>query len=431
MNVTPRHRRWICAAALLALLAALAYWPALRLPFLEDDYPHLARARFLGAPAEWHDLARSVFRYRATSEWLMWAGYTEFGLRSVWYHAVGILLHALNALLVYAAVRACRMGELALWAAAFFAIAEGHQEAIMWFSASSELLLFLFGMGAMVAWLRFVTGGSRAWYAAAIPLYALALISKESAPVFAALFFLPLLQREWRRRAVWWLPLAAMAGAAVAVEYLFRAGSFRFSDQSFSLSAPVWRIWPEGLARLFWIWGVAGAAAVAAWGSRRQRAALLRAALWSAVALIPYCFLTYSFQIPSRQTYLASGGLALAVAAGFESVRERFHEHRRLITALICMAVLLHNLGILWVRKRAQFLERARPTEELIAFERRVHGPIYIACFPRPPIVAEDALLLETGLPHAEIVWTAQDARTRGVTALYCYGSRQGTSEAH
>ena len=35
------------------------------------------------------------------------------------------------------------------------------------------------------------------------------------------------------------------------------------------------------------------------------------ALVWMGLALVPYSFLTYSTQIPSRQTYLASAGLAL------------------------------------------------------------------------------------------------------------------------
>ena len=40
------------------------------------------------------------------------------------------------------------MKPAAFWAAAFFAVHEGHQEAIVWYSAISELLVFFFGLGS-------------------------------------------------------------------------------------------------------------------------------------------------------------------------------------------------------------------------------------------------------------------------------------------
>jgi hypothetical protein len=50
------------------------------------------------------------------------------------------------------------------------------------------------------------------------------------------------------------------------------------------------------------------------------------------------------------------------------------------------------NVGILWTKKREQFLERATPTERLIALARKVNGPIYVRCFPYPGMIAESAV---------------------------------------
>jgi hypothetical protein len=427
---------------MLALLAAVAYLPALTQPLLEDDYPNLAMARLLGAPGEWRLLVTTVFRFRATSEWLFWALYRAFGLWAPGYYAVSILLHVLDTWLVYAlgwsiaegvasaparrslaGTSTCSTFGIGFWAAAFFAIAEGHQEAVMWFSACNELLQFLFGVAAMLAWLRFLGGGSKAWYAACLALFALALISKESAPVFAVLFVLPMVSPEWRKRAWCLVPLMAMAAASVLVTFLFRDSSFRFQDGSFSLHAPFWRIWPENFVRVFWVWGLAGLAAALAWGWKPYRAMVLAGLAWTAAALLPYCFLTYSTRIPSRQTYLASAGVALVVAAGWLAARGRFAGHRRALTAVVCTLALAHNLGYLWIKKRRQFLQRAQPTEELIAFASRSSGPIYIACYPRPRIIAEDTVRLAVG-EEVKVIWDEGEARAQGVKAGFCYKER-------
>ena len=427
-------RGWLLAP--IAALCILAYLPTLRQPLLEDDYPNLAIARHYGDPAAWRDLSGSVYRLRATSEWLMFAAYREFGLDPAPYYAVAIALHILCAWLVYALGFWPRVGyRVAAWAAAFFAIYEGHQEAVMWFSACNELLQFLFGVAALVCWLHFLWGEKRrgAWYAAALMCLALALVSKESAPVFVLLMALPLLDLQWgatvqKRSATVrdrWLfrrpnsslsvssgerwpgsrvpgpirpksallalaPFWLLAGAAALSVYAARGSSFRFQDGSFSLHAPFWRTWPFNLARLFWFWGWLALA-----GARRRA---LPGVAWAALGILPYVFLTYSSRIPSRQFYLASAGVALVVGFAMAELRAR-----RAVVITVCAVVIAQNVGYLWIKKRRQFLQRAEPTQELIAYAKRIKGPVTIRCFPRAPLIAEEAVRLGAG--RSDIVW--------------------------
>jgi hypothetical protein len=401
----PEKRYWLLA--LLALLAVLAYLPTLRQPLLEDDYPNLAIAQTYGAPQEWRQLAGSVFRLRATSEWLFYFAYNAFGMHAAPYYAIAILLHVLNTWLVYALGAWRAVGyRVSAWAALFFAVYEGHQEAVMWFSACNELLQFLFGVGAIVCWLHFLDSGKWKWYAGSLAALALALISKESAVVVAGL----MLVVGWRRR----LPYVAilLAAGCAALVYADRGNSFRFQDGSFSLQAPFWRIWPENFARLFWFWGLL--AVIAAWP--RYRAVVWRGLVWAGMALLPYSFLLYSARIPSRQVYLASAGLAIIAGAGMTALEKQ----RRPAAALICVVLMVHNIGYLWIKKRAQFLERAEPTEQLIAAAKRTAGPIYIQCFPRPALIAEEAIHVGAGKPVSDVIWNSEDAKQRGATA-WCY----------
>jgi len=414
------HRRAFLLLAALALLAVLAYLPTLHQPLLEDDYPNLAIALKLGAPAAWQELADTVFRLRATSLWTMGAMWHTFGMNPLPYYCLGILLHILNTWLVYALGFWRPLGyRLTAWAAVFFAVSEGHQEAVMWFSACNELLQFLFGTAAFLCWLHFLAGGRRRgwWYGAALLGFSLALISKESAVVFAALFLLPLVDAEARRSARWVLPFMLLAGASALSIYDSRDASFRFQDASFRLSAPFWRTWLENMARLFWFWGLLGLAF--SWRSGR-RAAMLALA-WAGLGLLPYSFLLYSTRIPSRQLYLASAGTAWIVGAGLVALEDRFTRSRRAVTAVVCTILLLHNIGYLWTKKRRQFLERAEPTEELIALARRTKGPIYVRCFPRNHYIAEEAVHMGAGKPPGDIIWDAAEARVRGAAAEFCY----------
>ncbi|HZU24875.1 MAG TPA: glycosyltransferase family 39 protein [Bryobacteraceae bacterium] len=409
---------------LLALLAVLTYLPAVTQPLMEDDFPNILLALTVGAPHALKELAAGALRLRATSEWLFYAMYHLFGMNPVPYYCVNIALHVLNTWLVYALGSWRPVGfGISVWAAAFFAVAEGHQEAIMWFSACNELLMFLFGMSALICWLRFLETRRLGYYAGAVISFVFCLVSKESAVIFAPLLLLPLfLNGHKGRDAAWLVPLLLLACGAAFLIYDSRTWSFRFQDRSFSLHAPFWLILPKNLLRMLWPWGLLGGGAVL-WTGRLRRVAAL-GLLWMAISLVPYSFLVYSTEIPSRQTYLASAGLALIVAAGLLPIQERYAAERRPLTAAVCVLVLAVNIGYLWTRKRRQFAERAAPTEQLIALALRTRGPIFIECFPRPGIIAEAAVHLGAHQPGRKIFWDPAQARNAGATVTFCYPQR-------
>ena len=188
-----------------------------------------------------------------------------------------------------------------------------------------------------------------------------------------------------------------------------RAYSFRFSDGSFSLNAPFWITWPRSFARLMWVWGWVAAALVYLSHDRRSRQRATVFLAWIGIGLAPYSFLTYSTQIPSRQTYLASAGLAFLFGLAAAHVSRQWAHCPTLVAAALSL-VLLVNIGYLWTKKRSQFLERAAPTDQLIALARRTPGPIWVRCYPDPDIIAEEAVHLAAGRDPTGLVWTARDA---------------------
>jgi hypothetical protein len=408
--------RW-GALSLLAALAALAYTPLFGIPLLEDDYPNLWQAMQWGSPAQAVALLHNpVFRLRATSFWIMFL---------LW--QVGkVVVHVVNTWLLYGVCRAWpRMRAGAFWAAGFFAIAEGHQEAVMWFSAINELLLFLFGMGTLLCWLKLAARG-RGWglQLVGVGLFALTLLSKESALVILPLLPLAAGRGDWCRTVVRLAPYVVLAGVAVASVAATRSYSFRFSDGSFSLHAPFWITWPRNCFRVLWIWGWPAAAVVFLAGDRDLRRSGLVALAWIGLGLAPYSFLTYSTLIPSCQTYLASAGAALLFGLAMAHGRLRWPAKGRVLAAVAAL-VLLHNTVYLWTKKRSQYLERAAPTEQLIALARRTDGPIWVRCFPRNGFIAEEAVHLGAGYPPSNLVWSEAEAARRHTAAVFCYHSAE------
>jgi len=411
--------------SLLAALAAVAYAPMFSIPLLEDDFPNLWQAQQMGSPADAVALVHNpVFRLRATSFWVMFALWQVAKLAPFAYHLASLAVHIANTWLVYAVSLAWpRMRAAAFWAAGFFAVAEGHQEAVMWFSAINELLLFLFGVGALLCWIKLAARGrGQGWalQAAGIALFILALLSKESAVTILPLFLLAGGGADWRRTAARLAPYVLLGAGAVALIVATRSYSFRFSDGSFALHAPFWITWPRNYLRVLWIWGLPALAAIFAARDRGLWRSALAALAWIGIGLAPYSFLTYSTQIPSRQTYLASAGLALLFGLAMAHWQATGPGRRRVVGAVAAL-VLLHNVGYLWTKKRSQFLERAAPTGQLIALARRTPGPIFVRCFPRNAFIAEEAAHLGAGYAPSNLVWSEAEALRRHATAVFCY----------
>ncbi|HEX2490292.1 MAG TPA: hypothetical protein VHR27_12845, partial [Blastocatellia bacterium] len=411
----------------LAVLAVGAYLPTITQPFISDDYPNIGLALVYGPISGWEAMAKdSVQRPRATTFIISYAIHDLFGPRPSAFYSANILLHVLNCWLLFAAGRWRAVGYRAsFWAAAFFAVYEGHSEAIMWFSACNEPLMFFFGFLSFIFWLVFLERETAAlrWLALSFCFFIPALLSKESAVIFIALFALPLFfPRPKLRQAPYLLPHILICVPYVSAIFMTRSHSFRFQDRSFVLSAPFWETWANSYGRMLWFWGILAAASVFFWsrsdrkerrpetriedrGSRIEdggvrarrfwtfdprssildlRSLIFVSFIWMGIGFIPYMFVDYMRRIPSRQTYLASAGLAWLVGAAIVIMKERCAKNYKWAPPIILLLILSHNVAYLWTKKRQQFLERAQPTERLLSLARSVDGPIYVKCFPPP-----------------------------------------------
>jgi hypothetical protein len=409
--------------AVLAALCLLAYAPTLTIPLLEDDYPNIVQALSYGSGDGLEDLAAdSTFRLPATSYWAMEGLWSRYGVEALPFHLFSLALHVICTWLVYRLARGWPLMRVgAFWAAGFFALHDGHQEAVMWFSAIDELLQFVFGLGSLLCWRWAVDRGGWKGHVLGVLLFALALISKESAVILLPLFVLTApAEKRWKSLPQL-APYALLAALAAASVLLSRGESFRFDDGSFSLAAPFWVTLPRSLSRLAWIWGIP-AIALLLWERTVEAWKVVGlTAMWAVISFLPYAFLTYSTTIPSRQTYLASVGLALlvgAAAARFGELRGQQALHWLLAVAL------LHNCGMLWGRKRGQFSDRAEPTTRIIELAQQTHGDIWVRCFPRAPIVADAAV--ELGAPEFEgkLIWGQVLDPGAEPKAVFCFDDR-------
>jgi len=110
------------AVALLAL-TVIVYWPVKQAGFIWDDDDHVTENPAMTSPDGfvkiWSSL--SVSRYYPLTLTTFWVQRRLWGLNPLPYHAVNVLLHGLNAILIYLALR--RLQVRPAWiAAAIWAI---------------------------------------------------------------------------------------------------------------------------------------------------------------------------------------------------------------------------------------------------------------------------------------------------------------------
>ena len=308
-----------------------------------------------------------------------------------------------NSLLVFALGMWRPVGwRVAGLAAGFFAVSQRHSEAVVWFAAVPELLVFFFVLSSFLLWVRWLEAHSAPllFYTGAFGSYILALLSKESAVAVVPLCALAVLAHPARPiRKLWGLaPFAALALAYFALDYVARRTHLHFNDGTFSLKAPFAETLLRSLGGLLWVWGAVSLLILFRKAARPWRTVVILAAAWMVLTLLPYSFLTYMPRVPSRHTYLASVGLSLIVAVGLLVFRRYARQRNQvwLVPVAVCLVV-LHQVGYLWTVKHRQYSERARPTEDLIRVAGRTGKEIHAKCFPFTPALADLALQLRLG----------------------------------
>lgn len=144
------------------------------------------------------------------------------------FHLLNVLLHAVCVVIVFDVLHLLPLPEgegtrtilPAAIGAAVFAVHPIQVEAVAWISGMNNLLAGLFSLACIAAYLRFVGGGRRSWYAVAMVAFVLALFSKPTAlvtPLVILAIDVLVLRRPIRGVAMSAWPLAVLAVPFVIV----------------------------------------------------------------------------------------------------------------------------------------------------------------------------------------------------------------------
>ena len=138
-----------------------------------------------------------------------------FGLDPLAFHLMSVLYHAINTCLVYAFVKALlglrerenvkMISTTAFISAILFAVHPMNIEAISWISASKIPLYTLFGLSALISYMRYLKTGKLGIYALSFVLFVFAFLCKEQGCIIpiAALFIDWYARRNFRDKKIW------------------------------------------------------------------------------------------------------------------------------------------------------------------------------------------------------------------------------------
>jgi len=365
--------RWPAALAYSAIFVAAAgpYLRALTIGFLSDDYGLAYAAQEAEGPLDAMGSGAFVTFYRPVTMLVWWLGERLWSGAPLGYHLLSVLLHAVNAILVYAlARRVTGSSYAALFAGLLFAVHPIHVEPVTWPCCSSDLLCGGFALGSLLLLEVYLGRDSppRGALPGALIAFLLALLSKEAAlalPGFVLLRAALLPHRGAKSRALrvggaygavlvgylvwrfavfggfggyrvpltWWNTAFPSAPLLMIGDFLFPVHRSLFAEQlgpslwwaglAAMAAAALW--WVRGLDRVpgrrLWLWlGYVFIMAAPTWLFLPAASGFLE---WSRLSYLPTVGLAWLFGdvcAGRGMGWRRSGAAALAIVAGATSL---------------------------------------------------------------------------------------------------------------
>jgi hypothetical protein len=187
---------------LIVFLCLLIYVPSLKNGFIWDDDDYVFKNPWIknpeGLKVIW--FTHETPQYYPLVFTTFWLEYKLWGLNPVGYHTVNLILHILNALLVFWLALKI-YPRLAFIAALLFAIHPIQVETVSWITERKNLLSLFFVLGAMLAYLRFDHTRKMKDYLLPVGMFVCAILSKSVAVCF---IFVPVLYEWWQCGRITW-----------------------------------------------------------------------------------------------------------------------------------------------------------------------------------------------------------------------------------
>ncbi len=368
--------------------------------FVWDDDVLLTGNPLIKSPHGWYQfwLTTKTPDYFPIMSSFFWAEWRIWGMNPVGYHIVNVLLHALNAILLWQLLARLKIPGAKL-AAAIFALHPVNAETVAWIAELKNTLSLFFFLLSLLWFLQFDNTGRQRWYALSLCAFLLALLSKiEVAPLPFVLLGLIWWRRdrvEWRdlRRSIPFFAVAFVLGLmAVWFQNHNAIGHDVVRTDNFwaRLAGAGWAVWfylgktllPVHLITIYPLWRIdptlllsympgmllACVFLIGWWQRKRWGKAVLFGLGYAVLMFLPVLgflnisFFRYSLVADHWQYFSIIGPIALA-AAGI-TMAVGFLERQGAFMKPLLGTVLLAVLGVLtWqqasIYKNAELLWRA------------------------------------------------------------------------
>jgi len=382
--------------ALIILMVVLSYFPALRSGYIWDDdavTKNLLLRTGNGLSKIWFHPSEipQEAHYWPITYTTFWIEYHLWGLNPFGYHLVNVIIHSLNAILLWLILRHLFVPG-AYFASMIFALHPVHIESVAWIIERKDVLSGFFYLLAFFAYINIYNRDRRkslipVMYSLSLFLFVCAMLSKSIVVSFplAIIIFLWWKNGRLSRRAIF--PLIPFFIIGVIITFLDVRFVQQYEDIKFELSfidrcliagRAIWfyvgkLLLPINLMAIYPKWEINSgalwqyifpaftvASLIVLWLKReRLGKGVFALSLFFVITLGPILgFINYGFMVHSyvadRFQYLASIGLIVLFSAVTTNATEKLN--KSLIWIFSCMAVLLLLLlGILTWRQTSLY----------------------------------------------------------------------------
>ncbi len=222
----------IISLLIIVLLGTLIYFDSLDNGFIWDDDVHIYKAAYIKDPGGLTQIwfKNATPQYYPLSATLLWFGDKIWGLNPKGYHILSLIIHTLNALLLYFLVKKLFL-PFAFPAALIFAVHPIGVETVAWASELKNLLSLFFFLASFLIYLKYLSSRDLKYYLLTFISFLAAIFSKYISvsfalvPLFYGFWLKGRIEKREIKLAVPFISVGILAGLNAVFTEIYNVGA--------------------------------------------------------------------------------------------------------------------------------------------------------------------------------------------------------------